>query len=39
MPERTSRRVIRFGAFEANPATGELRKHGIRIKPPVSLRR
>ena len=25
-------RVFRFGAFEADEATGELRKHGIRLK-------
>ncbi len=29
-PERM--RVLRFGPFEANFATGELRKHGIRLK-------
>lgn len=28
----THRRVFRFGAFEADEATGELRKHGVRIK-------
>ncbi len=27
-----SRRTVRFGAFEFNPETGELRKHGLRIK-------
>ena len=25
-------RVFRFGVFEANEASGELRKHGVRIK-------
>src|SRR5215470_5011344 len=25
-------RLVRFGAFEANFTTGELRKHGIRVK-------
>lgn len=28
----TVRRVFSFGAFEAEPASGELRKHGLRIK-------
>jgi DNA-binding winged helix-turn-helix (wHTH) protein len=28
----TTRRVFSFGAFEAEPASGELRKHGLRIK-------
>jgi len=32
MPAGTTDRVFRFGAFELNEATGELRKHGIRIK-------
>jgi DNA-binding winged helix-turn-helix (wHTH) protein/tetratricopeptide (TPR) repeat protein len=27
-----SQRAVRFGAFEADFATGELRKHGLRIK-------
>jgi TolB-like protein/DNA-binding winged helix-turn-helix (wHTH) protein len=31
MPAGT-RRVLRFGAFEADLSTGELRKHGIRVK-------
>jgi DNA-binding winged helix-turn-helix (wHTH) protein len=31
MPE-TTRRVFRFGPFEADEATGELRKHGLRVK-------
>jgi TolB-like protein/DNA-binding winged helix-turn-helix (wHTH) protein len=31
MPARTGR-VVRFGAFEANLSTGELRKHGIKVK-------
>jgi TolB-like protein/DNA-binding winged helix-turn-helix (wHTH) protein len=31
MPARTGR-VLRFGAFEANLSTGELRKHGIKVK-------
>lgn len=30
--QRNSSRVFRFGAFEADPATGELRKSGIRIR-------
>jgi DNA-binding response OmpR family regulator len=25
-------RVIRFGPFEFQPGTGELRKHGLRVK-------
>lgn len=32
MPGDIARRVFRFGAFEANEAAGELRKHGLRIK-------
>ena len=32
MTAETHRRVFRFGAFEADEATGELRKHGVRIK-------
>ena len=32
MPQGTTDRVFRFGAFELNEATGELRKHGTRIK-------
>jgi Tol biopolymer transport system component/DNA-binding winged helix-turn-helix (wHTH) protein len=32
-PEPTSG-LIRFGSFEADPGTGELRKHGIRIRLP-----
>ena len=34
------RRSVRFGPFEFDPHTGELRKHGIRIKiqgQPVEL--
>lgn len=31
MPEDAAR-VFRFGVFEANEASGELRKHGVRIK-------
>ena len=30
----SSRPIVRFGPFEADPGTGELRKHGIRIKLP-----
>jgi len=26
------RRCVRFGVFELNPATGELRKHGVRVR-------
>jgi DNA-binding winged helix-turn-helix (wHTH) protein len=29
---QVARRVFRFGVFEVDPATGELRKHGVRIK-------
>jgi TolB-like protein/DNA-binding winged helix-turn-helix (wHTH) protein/Flp pilus assembly protein TadD len=29
---RVPLRVIRFGPFEFQPATGELRKHGLRVK-------
>jgi cholera toxin transcriptional activator len=32
MPSTPTGRVFRFGVFEANEATGELRKHGVRIK-------
>ena len=32
MTRETTDRVFRFGAFEVNEATGELRKQGIRIK-------
>src|ERR1700681_3552013 len=32
MPEDHARRIFRFVVFEANEATGELRKHGVRIK-------
>lgn len=32
MPAETQRRAFRFGAFEADESTGELRKNGVRIK-------
>ena len=32
MPSRSQNPLVRFGVFEVNPAAGELRKHGIRIK-------
>ncbi len=32
MPGDDAGRVFRFGVFEANEASGELRKHGVRIK-------
>jgi DNA-binding response OmpR family regulator len=33
MPEiNARRRIIRFGAFEADTQTGELRKHGLKLK-------
>jgi cholera toxin transcriptional activator len=32
MPEDHARRIFRFGVFEVNEATGELRKQGVRIK-------
>jgi cholera toxin transcriptional activator len=32
MSEQTTVRLFRFGTFEVNEATGELRKEGIRIK-------
>src|SRR5450432_535120 len=32
MPPKTATRVFRFGPFELDEATGELRKFGIRIK-------
>ncbi len=32
MPHQTATRVFRFGPFELDEATGELRKFGIRIK-------
>lgn len=32
MPENATGRLFQFGVFEANEPTGELRKHGVRIK-------
>ena len=32
MNAETQRRIFRFGVFEADETTGELRKHGVRIK-------
>src|SRR5664279_996533 len=32
MPREVTSRVFRFGAFELNEATGEVRKEGVRIK-------
>ena len=32
MNAESNRRVFRFGAFEADETTGELRKHGVRLK-------
>jgi DNA-binding winged helix-turn-helix (wHTH) protein len=32
MATESTFRIFRFGSFEANEETGELRKHGIRIK-------
>jgi DNA-binding winged helix-turn-helix (wHTH) protein len=32
MMAESQRRIFRFGAFEADEATGELRKHGVRLK-------
>ncbi len=32
MPEDHARRIFRFGVFEVHEATGDLRKHGVRIK-------
>jgi cholera toxin transcriptional activator len=32
MPAPTSSQKFRFGPYEANAATGELRKHGLRLK-------
>src|SRR5438270_9704079 len=32
MSGRSTGRIFRFGVFEVSEATGELRKHGIRIK-------
>ena len=32
MTFQTQRRIFRFGAFEADETSGELRKHGVRIK-------
>jgi TolB-like protein/DNA-binding winged helix-turn-helix (wHTH) protein/Tfp pilus assembly protein PilF len=32
MPRPSPQSAIRFGSFEVNPSTGELRKQGIRIK-------
>ena len=29
---RASRQIVRFGAFEANMQTGELRKDGVKLK-------
>src|SRR5882762_10223311 len=32
MPGSSPQPAVRFGSFEVNPSTGELRKQGIRIK-------
>ena len=32
MPEQTNRPIVRFGVFEANLPSGELRKHGLLIR-------
>lgn len=32
MTGASTRRIFRFGAFEADEGTGELRKHGVRVK-------
>jgi len=32
MPSDSTGRIFRFGMFEANEGSGELRKHGVRIK-------
>ena len=32
MPLQATSRIFQFGVFEANEATGELRKHGVKIK-------
>lgn len=32
MPAGTQRGRLRFGAFELDPVSGELRKHGLRVK-------
>src|SRR5579885_3786779 len=32
MGGKVERRIFRFGVFEADTASGELRKHGVRIK-------
>jgi DNA-binding winged helix-turn-helix (wHTH) protein len=32
MANRITTRSVRFGAFEFKPETGELRKHGLRVK-------
>src|SRR5215471_13362994 len=32
MNAETQRRIFRFGVFEVDETTGELRKHGVRIK-------
>ena len=32
MNAEIQRRIFRFGAFEADETTGELRKHGVRIR-------
>jgi DNA-binding winged helix-turn-helix (wHTH) protein len=32
VPDVTARHLFSFGAFEADPAAGELRKHGMRVK-------
>ncbi len=32
MQAESQRRIFRFGVFEADEATGELRKHGVRLK-------
>ncbi len=32
MPELQAKQVIRFGTFEVNPRTGELRKNGLQVR-------
>src|SRR5579872_295419 len=34
MADQTQKLVVRFGVFEANLQTGELRKHGLLVRVP-----
>src|SRR5271170_4158914 len=34
MAEQVQKAVVRFGVFEVNPRSGELTKHGLRLRLP-----